>query len=74
MSTRAAIRGYCIERFGHAVELTQWDHLTLRSGDQRIELDLSNLFDAQQIRQGLKIIGAAQTVDDLRYLPFAKLV
>ncbi len=74
MSTRAAIRGYCIERFGHAVELTQWDHLTLRAGDQRIELDLRNLFDAQQIRQGLKIIGAAQTVEDLRYLPFAKLV
>jgi hypothetical protein len=74
MSTRAAVRGYCIERFGPAVELTQWDHLTLRAGDKRIELDLRNLFDAQQIRQSLKVIAAAQTVDDLRYLPFAKLI
>ena len=74
MTTRAAVRGYCIERFGPAVELTQWDHVTLRSGDKRIELDLRNLFDVNLIRQSLKVIGAAQTVDDLRYLPFAKLV
>ncbi|MBM3848378.1 MAG: peptidase, partial [Verrucomicrobia bacterium] len=45
MSTRAAVRGYCIERFGVAVDLTQWDHVTLRSGEKRIELDLRNLFD-----------------------------
>jgi proteasome accessory factor A len=74
MTTRAAVRGYCIERFGPAVELTQWDHVTLRSGDKRIELDLRNLFDVQLIRQSLKVIGAAQSVDDLRYLSFAKLV
>lgn len=74
MTTRAAVRGYCIERFGPAVELTQWDHITLRSGDKRIELDLRNLFDVQVIRQSLKVIGAAQSVDDLRYLPFAKLI
>lgn len=74
MTTRAAVRGLCIERFGASVELTQWDHVTLRAGDKRLELDLRNLFDPQLIRQSLKVINSAQTVDDLRYLSFAKLV
>ena len=74
LSTRAAVRGYCIERFGHAVELVQWDHVTLKSGDHRIELDLRNLFDAVAVRQAMKIIASAQGVDDLKYLPFAKTV
>ena len=74
LSTRAAVRGYCIERFGHAVELVQWDHVTLKSTDHRIELDLRNLFDAGAIRQAMKIIASAQSVEDLKYLPFAKTV
>lgn len=74
LTTRAAVRGYCIERFGHAVELTQWDHVTLRNGEKRIELDLRNLFDPASIRQAMKVIASAQTVDDLRYLSFAKIL
>ena len=73
-STRAAVRGRCIEKFGSAVHATQWDYILLLGATRKIELDLRNLFDAHLIRKSLKIISAAQTVDDLAQLPFAKLV
>lgn len=73
-STRAAVRGRCIEKFGSAVHATQWDYILLHGATRKIELDLRNLFDAHLIRKSLKIISAAQTVDDLAQLPFAKLV
>jgi proteasome accessory factor A len=72
-TTRAAVRGRCIEKFGAAVQATQWDYILLK-GQKKIELDLRNLFDATLIRQSLKIISAAQTVDDLAQLSFAKIV
>jgi proteasome accessory factor A len=70
-STRAAIRGRCIEKFGAAVQATQWDHLMLRGSWGAIKLDLRNLFDPQKIKRGLEIINSAQTVDDLLRLDFA---
>src|SRR6266446_3789824 len=73
-TTRAAVRGRCIEKFGSAVNATQWDYLMLQGVEKKIELDLRNLFDAQLVRQSLKIISAAQTVEDLAQLPFAKLL
>src|SRR5229473_1762084 len=72
-TTRAAVRGRCIEKFGSAVNATQWDYLMLQGAEKKIELDLRNLFDAHLVRQSLKIISAAQTVEDLAQLPFAKL-
>src|SRR5262249_17263180 len=73
-STRAAVRGRCIERFGSAVQAAQWDHLLLRGTRGTIKLDLCNLFDPQKIKQSLEIINAARTVDDLARLEFASLV
>jgi hypothetical protein len=46
----------------------------LKGAHMKIELDLRNLFDPAVIRQSLKTISAAQTVEDLAQLPFAKLV
>jgi len=68
------VRGRCIEKFGSAVNATQWDYLMLQGAEKKIELDLRNLFDAHLVRQSLKIISAAQTVEDLAQLPFAKLL
>ena len=65
------MRGRCIEKFGSAVEATQWDHILLRGTQGTIELDLRNLFDPEKIKQGLEIINAARTVDDLARLKFA---
>jgi len=73
-STRAAVRGRCIEKFGHAVHATQWDYILVHGGQKKIELDLRNLFDANVVRQSLKVISAAQSVEDLLQLKFAKLV
>lgn len=73
-TTRAAVRGRCIEKFGNAVRATQWDYILLQGTHKKIELDLRNLFDANLVRQSLKIISAAQTVDDLAQLKFAKIV
>jgi proteasome accessory factor A len=73
-STRAAVRGRCIEKFGSAVQAAQWDHILLRGTQGTIKLDLCNLFDPRQIKQGLEIINNARTVDDLARLEFAKFV
>jgi proteasome accessory factor A len=73
-STRAAVRGRCIEKFGAAVQATQWDHILLRGAQGTIKLDLCNLFEPQQIKKGLEIINAARTVDDLAHLEFAKMI
>jgi hypothetical protein len=73
-STRAAVRGRCIEKFGSAVQAAQWDHILLRATQGTLKLDLCNLFDPRQIKQGLEIINNARTVDDLAQLEFAKFV
>ena len=73
-STRAAVRGRCIEKFGSAVQATQWDHIVLRGTRGTIKLDLRNLFDQQKIKAGLDIINSARTVDDLVHLEFASLI
>lgn len=73
-TTRAAVRGRCIEKFGNAVRATQWDYILLQGAAKKIELDLRNLFDPELVRQSLKVISAAQTVEDLAQLKFAKIV
>ena len=56
------------------MQATQWDYIMLKGAQKKIELDLRNLFDAELVRKSLKIIAAAQTVEDLAQLPFAKIV
>ncbi len=73
-STRAAVRGRCVERFGSSIQAAQWDHLLLKSSRGTLKLDLCNLFDPLKIRQSLEIINAAHSVDDLARLEFASFV
>ena len=73
-TTRAAVRGRCIEKFGNSVQATQWDYILLKGAHKKIELDLRSLFDPALIKQSLKVISAAQTVEDLAQLKFAKIV
>jgi hypothetical protein len=56
------------------VHATQWDYILLHGAHKKIELDLRNLFDADLVKQSLKIISAAQCVEDLAQLRFAKIV
>ena len=73
VTTRAAVRGLCVERFGAAVDAAQWDYISLRGATCKIELDLRNLFDPQLVKESLKFISAARTVDELAQLQFAKV-
>jgi hypothetical protein len=46
----------------------------VQGAHKKIELDLRNLFDANLVKQSLKVISAAQCVEDLAQLKFAKIV
>jgi proteasome accessory factor A len=74
LTTRAALRGGCIEKFGGQVESAQWDGVVLVDGPKRIELDLRDVFTVDQVNRGLAALAAARTPADLLTLPFAKSV
>jgi proteasome accessory factor A len=70
-TTRAAVRGRCVEKFGAAVQAAQWDYILLRGTHGNLKLDLCDLFDPEKVKQALEIINAARTVDELARLEFA---
>ena len=49
--TRAAVRGICVERFNNQISRIQWERIHFRSGATRGEIDLSRLFDPEEIRK-----------------------
>ena len=65
-TTRAAIRGKCIQRFGQAILSAQWDHVTLQGSRGPVRLSLMDLFDPAEIRRLSLAVDAAQSPDDLR--------
>lgn len=74
LTTRAALRGRCIEKFSGAVESIHWGSICLRGVQGRVELDLGDVFDPDLIGRSLRVIDAARSVEDLAQLPFAKIV
>jgi proteasome accessory factor PafA2 len=74
LTTRAALRGGCIEKFGPVIESAQWDAVILKDGHRRIELDLDDVFSAERVAQGRAVLAAAHSPADLLVLPFAKLI
>ncbi len=73
-TTRAALRGGCIEKFGNLVESTQWDGVLLRDKSGRVEIDLSDVFSPELIAKGCAALASARSPADLLALPFAKPV
>ncbi len=72
-STRAAVRGLCVKRFGPRIYETQWEHLGFQGEETgRFTLDLRDLFEPGEIGKAVRFIENADRVDDLRALPFAK--
>ena len=74
LTTRAALRGRSIEKFGPLVESAQWDGVVLKGAKSRIELDLRGVFTAEAVARGLAAIATAQVPEDLLSLSFAKRV
>jgi proteasome accessory factor PafA2 len=65
-STRAYIRGRCIQKFSSAVLAAQWDHITLEGADGPIKISLLDLFDPREIMHYARAVDAARTPEDLR--------
>ncbi len=72
-STRAAVRGLCVKKFGPRIYETQWEHLGFQGETTgRFILDLRDLFAPGDIAKAIRFIEGTERVDDLRALPFAK--
>lgn len=67
-TTRALVRGKCIQKFAAAVESAQWDHITLQGGGESIKISLMDLFAPEEILRYSKIIEGARSPEDLRTL------
>ncbi|MEW6305611.1 MAG: proteasome accessory factor PafA2 family protein [Verrucomicrobiota bacterium] len=66
MTTRAAIRGKCIQKFPDKVISAQWDHITLEGTRGPLRLSLMNLFAPEEILRYAEIVEKATTPDDLQ--------
>ncbi|MFN7139525.1 MAG: proteasome accessory factor PafA2 family protein [Limisphaerales bacterium] len=64
-STRAYIRGKCVQKFSSAVLSAQWDHVTLQGNNGPIRLSLMDLFSREEISRYAQAIDAATKPDDL---------
>jgi proteasome accessory factor A len=67
-TTRAYIRGRCIQKFASAVVACQWDHITLQGRTGPIKISLLDLFAPEDILRYGIAVDAASTPDDLRKL------
>ncbi len=65
-TTRAYIRGRCIQKFSPAVISAQWDHITLQGTNGPLKISLLDVFTPEQVRTCSKVVDAAQCPDDLR--------
>ncbi|MEO6183112.1 MAG: proteasome accessory factor PafA2 family protein [Verrucomicrobiota bacterium] len=68
LTTRALIRGKCVQKFRNAILSAQWDHVTLKGKDGPIKISLLDLFSPTQISHYAQMIDRAQTPEDLREL------
>lgn len=67
-STRAYIRGRCIQKFSDAVLAAQWDHITLAGEHGPIKISLLDLFAPTELMHYARAVDAARTPEDLRGL------
>ncbi|MDB6068136.1 MAG: proteasome accessory factor [Pedosphaera sp.] len=67
-TTRALVRGKCIQKFAACVESAQWDHITLQSRGESIKISLMDLFAPEDILRYGKVIDGARSPEDLRTL------
>ncbi len=67
-TTRALVRGKCIQKFPAAVAAAQWDHITLQAGGERVKISLLDLFAPEEILRYGRAIDSARSPEDLRML------
>jgi proteasome accessory factor A len=67
-TTRALVRGKCVQKFSAAVASAQWDHITLQADGEMIKISLLDLFAPEEISRYGSVIDGARTPEDLRAL------
>jgi len=70
-TTRAYIRGRCIQKFSASVIAAQWDHITLQGTHGPLKISLLDVFTQQEVLAYAKVVDAAKCPDDLE--PIAEL-
>lgn len=65
-TTRAYIRGRCIQKFSAYVISAQWDHITLQGANGPLKISLLDVFTREEVRACAKVVDAAICPDDLR--------
>jgi proteasome accessory factor A len=64
-STRACIRGRCIQKFSAHVLSAQWDHITLQGSRGPLKISLLNLFSPKDLAAARQAVESARHPDDL---------
>ncbi|MDB6123116.1 MAG: proteasome accessory factor [Pedosphaera sp.] len=67
-TTRAYVRGKCIQKFASSVESAQWDHITLQANGESLKISLMDLFAPDEILRYGKLVDGARSPEDLRML------
>ncbi|HKS35889.1 MAG TPA: proteasome accessory factor PafA2 family protein [Verrucomicrobiae bacterium] len=67
-TTRAMVRGKCIQKFAASVISAQWDHITLQGANGPIKISLLDLFAPEDVLRYSRTIDAARSPEDLRIL------
>jgi proteasome accessory factor A len=65
-TTRAYIRGRCIQKFSASVISAQWDHITLQGANGPLKISLLDVFTQDQVAACSKVVDAAKCPDDLQ--------
>jgi Pup amidohydrolase len=64
-TTRAYVRGRCIQKFAPAVIAAQWDHITLQGRRGPLKISLLDVFTQDEVTAYAKVVDAAKCPDDL---------
>jgi proteasome accessory factor A len=70
-STRAYLRGKCVQKFSRSLRAAHWDHLALEVHGQSHRLDLGRVFGDEEVGRLRKLIDNAGTAED--FVAAAKL-
>jgi proteasome accessory factor A len=64
-TSRAYLRGKCVQKFGRHIKTAQWDNLVLEHEDKLYKLDLGQVFPGEKLDCYIKAIDDAASVGDL---------
>jgi proteasome accessory factor A len=64
-TTRAYVRGRCIQKFAGFVISAQWDHITLQGARGPLKISLLDVFTPEEVSARAKVVDAAKCPDDL---------